>query len=412
MLESALAGPTARSRLGQRESVVLLAALMALNAIGIDAMLPALPAIARQFRVASENDQQLVIILYMLGFGVGQLFWGPLGDRFGRRPMLVTGLSLYALLALGCGFATSFTWLLAGRVAMGAVAASTRVLVIAMVRDLFEGEAMARVMSLVFMIFMVVPVVAPSLGQAVLAFAPWQAIFIVLAIYALGILGWAFVRLPETLHPEDQRSLDPSVILQGVRLVVQDRLAIGYTLAGTALFGALSAYVATMQQITADVFHAAQLVPLVFAACAAPMSAAAFTNSRIVGRFGLRRVGHVGLIALVAVGALHWALAVAGQESLGLFIVLQGVALVAFALCSSNFGALAMTNMGHLAGTASSVQGVISTVGGALIGLVIGRAFDGTVVPYVAGLTLTACAALVIVAVTERGRLLEPLPAG
>jgi DHA1 family bicyclomycin/chloramphenicol resistance-like MFS transporter len=401
MLESALAGPTARSRLGQRESVVLLAALMALNAIGIDAMLPALPAIARQFRVASENDQQLVIILYMLGFGVGQLFWGPLGDRFGRRPMLVTGLSLYALLALGCGFATSFTWLLAGRVAMGAVAASTRVLVIAMVRDLFEGEAMARVMSLVFMIFMVVPVVAP-----------WQAIFIVLAIYALAILGWAFVRLPETLHPEDQRSLDPSVILQGVRLVVQDRLAIGYTLAGTALFGALSAYVATMQQITADVFHAAQLVPLVFAACAAPMSAAAFTNSRIVGRFGLRRVGHVGLIALVAVGALHWALAVAGQESLGLFIVLQGVALVAFALCSSNFGALAMTNMGHLAGTASSVQGVISTVGGALIGLVIGRAFDGTVVPYVAGLTLTACAALVIVAVTERGRLLEPLPAG
>ena len=412
MLEAALSGSTARSRLGQRESVVLLAALMALNAIGIDAMLPALPAIAHQFRVASENDQQLVIILYMLGFGIGQLFWGPLADRFGRRPVLVAGLSLYALLALGCGLAPSFTWLLAGRVAMGAVAASTRVLVVAMVRDLFQGEAMARVMSLVFMIFMVVPVVAPSLGQAVLTVAPWQAIFIVLTTYALAILGWAFVRLPETLHPEDRRSLDPSVILEGVRLVVQDRLAIGYTLAGTALFGALSAYVATMQQITADVFHAARLVPLVFAACAAPMSAAAFANSRIVGRFGLRRVGHAGLIALVAFAALHWLLAVAGQESLGSFIVLQGVALVAFALCSSNFGTLAMTNMGHLAGTASSVQGVISTIGGALIGLFIGRAFDGTVVPFVAGLTLTACAALVIVLVTERGRLMEPLPAG
>jgi len=409
MLQAALPAATSRRRLGRRESVVLLAALMSLNAIGIDAMLPALPAIAHSLGASAANEQQLVIISYMIGFGVGQLFWGPLADRFGRRPLLVAGLLLFALFTLGCVVATSFPLFIAGRVAMGAAAASTRVLVTAIIRDLFEGEAMARVMSLVFMVFMVVPVLAPSVGQAVLLIGPWQAIFGALMLYAGVLLGWALIRLPETLHPEDQRSLDIGSVLETTRLVLLDRLAVGYTLASTALFGALSAYVASIQQIVADAFHATQWLPLVFAACAAPMSAAAFTNSRIVGRFGLRRVGHAGMIGFLLIGGAHWMVARAGDESLGLFIIMQGAALVAFALCSSNFSTLAMTNMGAFAGTASSIQGVIGTIGGALIGLAIGQAFDGTVVPFLAGMTMTAAVSVLIVLATERGRLLQPL---
>jgi len=409
MLQAAIPAATSRRRLGRRESVVLLAALMSLNAIGIDAMVPALPQIAHSLGAANANQQQLIVITYMLGFGAGQLAWGPLADRFGRRPLLVAGLLLFALFSLACAAAPTFPLMIAGRVAMGAAAASTRVLVMAIIRDLFDSEAMAKVMSLVFMVFMVVPVLAPSFGQAILLVAEWRTIFLVLMGYAALLLGWSLLRLPETLHPEDQRSLEPGAVIETIRLVLRDRLAVGYTLASTALFGALSAYVASVQQIVADVFHATALLPLVFAACAAPMAAAAFTNSRIVGRFGLRRVGHAGMIGFLVIGALHWAVARCGYESLGLFILLQGAALVAFAICSSNFSTLAMTNMGALAGTASSVQGVVGTIGGALIGLVIGQAFDGTVVPFLAGMTMTAAASVLIVLATERGRLMEPI---
>src|SRR6188472_4512832 len=206
MFESAFQDGVKRP--GTREMTAMLAGLMALNAFAIDAMIPALPDIGRSLHVARENDRQLVVIAYFLGFASTQLLWGPLADRFGRKPVLAWGVSLYGIFALLCAFAWSFPLLIAGRVAMGASAAVTRVLVVAMVRDLFEAEAMARVMSLVFMVFMLVPVLAPNIGQLILLFAPWQAIFVLLSIYAIGMLAWAWFRLPETLHPEFRRGLD------------------------------------------------------------------------------------------------------------------------------------------------------------------------------------------------------------
>src|SRR6476659_9709058 len=194
-------------RPGTREMTFMLAGLMALNAFAIDAMIPALENIGRSLHVAEENHRQLVVIAYFIGFASTQLIWGPLADRFGRKPILAAGVTLYGFFGLLCAFAGSFELLIAGRIAMGGSAAVTRVLVVAMVRDLFEAEAMARVMSLVFMVFMLVPVLAPNIGQAILLFAPWQAIFLVLAGYALIMLKWASLRLTETLHQEFRRSL-------------------------------------------------------------------------------------------------------------------------------------------------------------------------------------------------------------
>src|SRR6478735_7891787 len=205
MFESAFQDGVKRP--GTREMTAMLAGLMALNAFAIDAMIPALPDIGRSLNVAEENERQLVVIAYFLGFASTQLLWGPLADRFGRKPILAAGVILYTVFALLCGFAGSFPLLIAGRVAMGASAAVTRVLVVAMVRDLFEAEAMARVMSLVFMTFMLVPVLAPNIGQAILLVASWRAIFLVLAGYAVLMLAWSSLRLPETLHPEYRRSL-------------------------------------------------------------------------------------------------------------------------------------------------------------------------------------------------------------
>src|SRR3982750_4569067 len=195
-------------RPGTREMTALLAGLMALNAFAIDAMIPALPDIGRSLHVAQENERQLVVIAYFIGFASTQLLWGPLSDRFGRKPVLAAGGVLYGVFAALCAFAGRFEFLIAGRVAMGASAAVTRVLVVAMVRDLFEAEAMARVMSLVFMTFMLVPVLAPNIGQLILLFAPWRAIFVVIAGYALVMLSWSWARLPETLHPEFRRPLE------------------------------------------------------------------------------------------------------------------------------------------------------------------------------------------------------------
>jgi DHA1 family bicyclomycin/chloramphenicol resistance-like MFS transporter len=392
-------------RPGPRETVALLAGLMALNAFAIDAMIPALPAIGADLQVDTENRRQLVVLAYFLGFGVGQIFWGPLADRFGRKPILAIGVALYTGFALLCGIAETFPLLIAGRVAMGASAAVTRVLVTAMVRDLFEGEAMARVMSLVFMVFMLVPVLAPNIGQAILFFAPWRAIFWVLAGYGALMWAWSSWRLPETLHPEYRRKLDVAEIREAVRTAASDRLSLGYTLALTAVFGGLTAYIASIQQIVFDVFGAGRWIGIVFAGIAAPMALASWGNSKVVGRFGLRRTGHVGLIAFVLIGTAHMLIAELTTEPLWLFTTLMSLSFVAFAFTTSNFGTLAMTNMAPIAGTASSFQGVTGTIGGATIGLAIGQAFDGTQLPFLIGMSLCGLAALLLVLWTERFRL-------
>lgn len=392
---------------GTKETVALLAGLMALNAFAIDAMLPALPAIGEELGVADENRRQLVVIAYFFGFGSTQLIWGPLADRFGRKPVLTAGILLYTGFALLCGIASSFTLLIASRVAMGASAAVSRVLVVAMVRDLFDGEAMARIMSLVFMVFMVVPVLAPSVGQAILLFAPWRVIFLVLAAYGLAMLAWSWLRLPETLHPEYRRSLNWREIAGGIGDTLSERQSLGYTIALTAIFGALTAYIASIQQIVFDVFQAPDAIALVFAVIAAPMALASWLNSRIVERFGLRRVGHSGVIAFAAISAAHAGLAASIDEPLWMFAMVQSAAMASFAFSSSNLSTLAMEHMAAIAGTASSVQGVIGTIGGATIGLFIGQAFDGTQLPFLIGMAACGTAALVLTLITERGRLMH-----
>ena len=403
MFESAFQDGVKRP--GTREMTVMLAGLMALNAFAIDAMVPALPNIGQSLHVVEENSRQLVVVAYFVGFASSQLLWGPLADRFGRKPVLGAGILLYGIFALLCAFAGSFPLLIAGRVAMGASAAVTRVLVVAMVRDLFEAEAMARVMSLVFMVFMLVPVLAPNIGQLILLVASWRAIFFVLAGYALVMLVWSSWRLPETLHPEYRRSLNPRAMIAAVRETVSEPQSRGYTLATTIIFSALIAYISSIQQIVFDAFGEGRFIGLVFAAIAAPMALASWTNSRVVERFGLRRVGHSGAAALIVITGLHAAIALSGHESLIVFVVLQSLAMASFAFCSSNLNTLAMEHMAHIAGTASSVQGVIGTLGAAIIGFTIGQSFNGTPTPFLVGTAICAALGFLVIILTEPKRL-------
>jgi MFS transporter, DHA1 family, multidrug resistance protein len=386
----------------------LIAALMAINALGIDTMLAALPAMGKSLGIAQENHRQWIIASFVFGFGGAQLFYGPVADRFGRKPILIVSLSLFVITSLLAAFADSFATMVAARLLQGVSAASSRVLTVSIVRDCYSGRKMARVMSLAFVVFLLVPILAPSIGQLILLVAPWRWIFFCLAGYAAAVVLWATVRLPETLHPEYRVAISVGALAGAVREVLGNRYSLGYTLASTLLFGGLLGFINSVQQIFADVFHEFRLFTIVFALCASFMGVASFISSRIVERLGTRRVSHSALIGFIAVSGVHLLVAASGHESIWSFGIFQALTMVCFGLAASNFGAMAMEPLGHIAGTASSIQGSISSVGGALIGIGIGQSFNGTTVPVATGFFAIGIFSLAAVLVTERGRLFRP----
>lgn len=385
--------------------VALIALMMALNALAIDTMLPALPQIGEAMGVAVENQRQWVVTAYLLGFGGAQLIYGPLSDRYGRRPVLMFGLVLYSLFGFLAAFAPSWEVMLAARAAQGVGAASLRVLAISIVRDCYVGRTMARVMSLSFMVFLGVPILAPSLGQLVLAVAEWPAIFVLLGVAGLGVLLWAALALPETLRPELRRPIRLGRIGAGFAEALTHREAMGYTLGMMMITGALFGFINSSQQLFADTFGAPDAFPLAFAGIAGAIAVASLLNARLVERLGSRRLSHAALLGFILLSALHAGIALSGGEGMWAFIVLQAAVMFCFGFIPGNFGAMAMEPMGHIAGAASSAQGVVSTVGGALIGFVIGQGFDGTPAPLAAGFAACGLAALACVLWAERGRL-------
>lgn len=389
-------GPAEARMPGRQEFVLLVAALMASNAFAIDAMLPALPAIGAALHVLRDNDRQLVVTFFLIGYGGSQLLYGPLADRFGRKALLVGCLIGYAACAALAGLAGSMTLLLGARFIQGIASGGIRVLVVAVIRDRFHGSAMARIMSTAMIIFMAVPVLAPSLGQAVLALASWRYIFILLAAYGLALAAWSGVRLPETLAREDRRPLSAAHVGRAAAETLGTRVSIGNTIAATLAFGGLFGFIGSVQQIIFDVFHRPALMGVIFASIAAPMGLSSYANMRLVMAIGPRRLLLAALAAFTCIATLHLAIALAWGETLWSFVILQALTMACFGLVGANASALAMGPLGHIAGTASAIQGLITTIGGALIGLLIGQLFDGTTVPLVAGFAIGGALALIV----------------
>ena len=396
--------PRRAGGIGFAEFVALAAAMMSTQALAIDAMLPAFPTIAGALHVDTANHVQWLVTAYMAGMGTGQLYWGLLSDRFGRRPVLLSGLGMYVGAALLCGLAGSFHALLGWRFVHGMAAASVTVSR-SVIRDLYCGRQMAKVMSLTFIVFLTVPILAPSLGQLLLAIAPWRFIFIACAVFAAAVWLWALARLPETLHPEFRFSLTPTHIARAVRLVLGNRTSVCHTLALSVMFGSILAYVGMVPQIFAGTFHRANLMPGMFALCAGFMGVGAFLNSRLVERLGMRLISHTALLVFIGVTGLHAAIAALGFEHLWTFVALQAVTMACISLTVSNFGAMAMEPLGAVAGVGASVQGFVSTFGGALVGAAVGRQYDGSTLPLAAGAMCCGLAGLLFVLYAERGRL-------
>ena len=387
------------------EFVAVMAVPMALNALAIDIMLPGMSQIGEALGVADENTRQYVITAYLLGFGVMQILFGPLSDRFGRKVPLLAGILVYVAGAVASVFAPDFETLLLCRLIQGAGAASTRVLTVAMVRDVAGGRAMAEIMSLVMMVFMAMPVVAPALGQAILLAFNWHWIFVFMAAGGLAAMAWMGLRIPETLAAENRRSFSFAVIAQGFRVVLTDRLSLWYTLATTSIFAALFGFINTAQQIYVGIYELGTLFPLVFAGVAGTMSVFSFVNARIVHWYGMRRVSHASLFVFIAASGAIWALSLGGIVPLPVFLALFTAAMCAFGMLTPNFSAIAMEPLGRMAGIASSVQGFVQTVGGAVLGAMIGQTFDGTVTPVMASFAAVSLVSLVCVLIGEKGRL-------
>jgi DHA1 family bicyclomycin/chloramphenicol resistance-like MFS transporter len=295
--------------MGFPQFVALVAALMATNALAVDAMLPALPAIGESLSIANPNDRQWIVTAYLLGFGCAQLIYGTLADRYGRRPILLLGFAIYVVASLGAAFATSFSVMMAARIVQGIGAAATRVLAVSVVRDCYSGRQMARVMSLAFIVFLAVPIIAPSLGQLIVLVAPWRWIFLVLAIFGVSVGAWTFVKLPETLHLEDRLPIAFASVWGALRFILTTRVSMGYMLAMTLVMGALFGFINSAQQVMSEVLGAGPYFTLVFAMIAVFMALASLLNARIVGRLGSRRVSHAALIGFILVTTLHaaWA---------------------------------------------------------------------------------------------------------
>lgn len=391
-------------RAGSAEFTLFLAATMAMTALGVDIMLPAFGAIREGFGLAPDSTEVArVVTSYFFGIACGQVFYGPIADYFGRKRTLLVAATLYAAGAVASALAPSLLVVFIARFVWGLGAAGGRVIVGAIVRDVYEGDRMARAMSLVFSIFILVPVLAPAFGALILLVADWQWVFVFCAVYAVGVLLWSR-RLPETLAPENRlEDLTFRRLQTAARVVVTNRITAGHTAALAVLFGVFTSYLASSEIMFGEVFGVVESFPYFFGGLAAVMGAAMFVNGRVVERIGIVRLTRwtMGIYIGVAAIFMVWILSEEGRPPLWGFVGGMAAILATHALLIPNLNSRALQPMGAVAGMAAAIVGTASTLIGATLGALLDARFDGTLRPFAIALFGAAVVSAVIVRWSE-----------
>lgn len=387
------------------EFVAMMAAIFGLQALGIDVMLPALEIIGETYQLTNQNDQQLVIFAFVIGFGFPQLIFGPLSDRFGRKILLQVSLVGYIITSILCMIAPSFETLLFFRLVQGITCAGTRVSAGAIIRDVSSGRGMASILSLVYTVFMIVPIIAPALGTLIMIQLPWQWIFGVLGIFSLIVLIWISFRLPMTLSREDQRPISLKGIANSFSAVLTHRISFGYMVASGVIFGCLFAFIAASEQVFDEVFGRGDKFWIWFAGIAGLLAVMNYSNSRAVEKLGMRRISHGVVLVFILLSCLNlfW-MHFIGQD-FWVFYILFAMTFGCFGMMGANFASLALEPMGEMAGTANAVYGFFTATVSSVLGIIVARSFDGTVRPLLLGYVLLGLGSLTVILITERGRL-------
>ncbi|WP_417228040.1 multidrug effflux MFS transporter [Amphritea sp.] len=369
------------------EFVTLIALLISLAALSIDSMIPALGEIGRDLKVADPNDNQLVIIAFLAGMGIGQFLYGPLSDSFGRKLAVLLGLSIFVLGTVLSITAESYPQMLLGRVLQGFGLAGPRVVSVALVRDLYSGRAMARVMSFIMSVFILVPMMAPALGQLVLSFADWRMIFTGLLSIAVVLGVWFFVRLSETLAMDKRRSFAPAALWLGFKEVMSNRVAMGFTLLTSLVFGGFLGYLSLSQPILQTQYGLGTRFPLYFAILAGAIGLASLVNTRLVGRYGMWRLTIFAILSIALTSLIYGgvALTYSGHPPLASLVIYLLLVFFATGLLFGNLNTMAMEPLGHLAGLGAGLISAISTMLSIIPGMIIGKLYNQTVYPVVGG---------------------------
>jgi MFS transporter, DHA1 family, multidrug resistance protein len=409
-----------RAAPGGREFLAIVALCMGMGAVSIDLLLPAFPEMRADLGLAAgATSISEVITAFFLGIAVGQLFFGPLSDRYGRRPMLQAGLVVFVLGAAAAAVSTSLSALVLCRFVWGFGSAAPRSLALAMVRDSFEGDRMARMMSLLMAIFVVIPVVAPSVGTAILEVASWRTIVWVQAAVGVALAIWS-MRLPETIRPDDRRTISPRALATAARVVLTTRTTLALAVAVSALFGVMTGFIGTAEVMIDEVFGRADQFALVFGFIASMLAVGSLISARLVTRVGLPSILKGGAVYLVAVATLFTAIVLSndGRPPLWAFVAGMSLLLPGLTLLIPNSNTAAMAPLGHVAGMGAAVLGTVSTAGGALLGSLVDSAYDGTITPYAMHVFVFAVVAAGLIVFAGRVRepdvepaMVEPLPA-
>ena len=397
--------PAERSNLGIAEFIALCAAFTAIAAMSIDIMLPALPDIGQSFGIADPNQAQLVVVSFSTGFAVFQLFFGPLSDRYGRKAMLSLGLALFLAGTIGALIVTDYTVFLGMRLLQGIGAAALRVVIMAVVRDCYSGQDMARVLTFVFTTFMLVPIIAPTIGQAIELAAGWRAIFVLLGASAIAMGLWMSLRLNETLDPAHRRPLSLSALWLAFREICTTRVSAGYTIASMLTSIGLFSYIVSVQQVYGELYGLGTLFPIAFGASAIGIAAAALFSARVSRRRGMRTVTHAALLTFAMAGLFLSGLAAFIEPPFAVTFVCLSFCMMSFGVLQGNIGAIAMEPLGHIAGLASSLFGLVTTTVGVVVGGLVGQAYNGTVLPLALAFGLSGLGAILVVLWTENFKL-------
>lgn len=390
---------TKRREVSFTEFVIIVSLMMSLTALSIDAMLPALSQIGTDLDIARPNDRQLVISLLFLGQALGQLFFGPLSDKTGRKPAIAAGYALFIAGSVFSALSISFPMMLTGRALQGIGISAPRAVSMALVRDRYEGRTMARLMSFAMAVFILVPTIAPSIGQGILSAAGWRSIFGVFVAFALFTIIWFLFRMPETLDPENRVPFSIRQILKSIREIFNIRPAIGYTLVAGLVYGAFLGYLNSSQQILQEHYALGDLFPIYFAIISLSLGSASVLNARLVLRFGMVNLVKWALRIVLGLSVLFTGVTIvlSCQPALWLFMTFLMLAFFFIGILFGNINSMAMQPLGRLAGTGAAVVGSLSTLMSMLLGMLIGRSYNGTVLPLVAGIAILTMLSIFVV---------------